>query len=454
MGEGVARRAAWVGLLLLTVIGTDAHAQTDVRFGGFVQLDRRIAFADSIRLADFYNVFRPELTARLGGNTEVVASLELRFYDFSAAHSAASLADAEQHFPNSLVVWEAFARISGFVVEPLDVTVGRQRIQWGTADGLNPTDRFNAYDLSDLTDFTARIPVWALRAEYYPTADWKVEAVWAPTAHAPLLPIGIEGMFAADGMPLLPAPVATWEEHFDPPPPKLGNSQVGLRVAGRAAGLDLSASYFDGRDGIPVVERMLFRPSDSLGASALEGHVWSALPPIRVLGGDVATEWRGVGLWGEGAVVFPAEIDVVTDVLTPGDSAREREIALEGRPYVTWTVGGDYTFGGGWYLNLQWAHGLFLEQGAGRLHDYLIGRLERRLFRETVALSIEGAAELARWTGWSDHLGYAVFPEIVYSPLDNVDLSVGGLLAGGGGATLFGRWSDVDQVYLRVKTVF
>ena len=52
------------------------------------------------------------------------------------------------------------------------------------------------------------------------------------------------------------------------------------------------------------------------------------------------------------------------------------------------------------------------------------------------------------------HIEYAVFPEVVHSPLDNVDVSLGGLLAGGGGATLFGRWSDVDQLHVRVKVVF
>ncbi len=47
-----------------------------------------------------------------------------------------------------------------------------------------------------------------------------------------------------------------------------------------------------------------------------------------------------------------------------------------------------------------------------------------------------------------------MFPEVVYAPVDNVDVSLGAFLAGGGGTTLFGRWDDADQVYLRVKASF
>jgi hypothetical protein len=93
--------------------------------------------------------------------------------------------------------------------------------------------------------------------------------------------------------------------------------------------------------------------------------------------------------WGEGAVVFPEEIDVVTDVVANGDSLQDRVVLLDDRPYATWTLGGDYMFPSGWYLNLQWAHGLFLERGAGQLHNYLLSKLERQLFRETVTLTLK-----------------------------------------------------------------
>ncbi|HSH75136.1 MAG TPA: DUF1302 family protein [Longimicrobiales bacterium] len=442
---------AAVGAALL---GVQPAAAQDLRFGGFVRLDRRITLADSVRFADFYSVFRPELSASFEGRAEIVMSLDMRFHDFPDAQSTTELEDADRHFPNSVTVWEAFAHVPEFLVEPLDLTVGKQRIQWGTADGLSPTDRFNAYDLSDLTDFTARLPVWAVRVEYYATPGWKIEGVWTPTAHGPLLPRGMEGLFAA-GVGSVSGSVRSWQRHFEPPSRAFRNSQLGLKVAGRVTGVDLSVSYFRGPDAVPAIRKVAFMsPDTSASAPTFDAHVWSVLPHSQVLGADVATEWRGVGIWAEGAVVFPEEIVVVTDVITRSDSVRDRVTATEERPYATWTIGGDYRFHGGWYLNLQWAHGIFLERGAGQLHDYLTGKLQYRLLRETVRVSLEGVVEVAQWSEWSDHAGYAMYPQIEYLPVDNLAVAVGGLFAGGRGGALFGRLEDVDQLYLRVKASF
>lgn len=450
----VARPIIPLALLAMVLSGTAARAQ-QAQVGGFVQLDRRVSLADSVRLADFYNVFRPEFGASFEGRAEVVVSVDMRFHDFTNVRSTDDLDSADSHFPNSVTAWEAFARVSGFVIEPLDVTVGKQRIQWGAADGLNPTDRFNAYDLSDLTDFTARIPTWAVRAEYYASDVWWLEAVWTPTAHGPLLPPGMDDLLAGAGGAAPPVPVASWEQHFRPPSRRLGNGQYGLKLAGNVAGTDVSLSYFDGFDGIPAVDRLLFVTPDTASSSpTFDVHAWSALPRQRVIGGDMASEWRGIGLWGEGAVVFPEEIVLLTDLVTQSDSTRERMVALDDRPYPTWTVGGEYTFPGGWYVDLQWAHGLFLERGADQLHDYLVSRFERRLSRETVTLTLDAALEVAQWSDWSDQLGIGILPAVVYAPRDNVDFSLGAFIVAGSGSTLFGRWQDADQAYLRVKASF
>jgi hypothetical protein len=447
-------RTRWLTVLGAALLGVQPVAAQDLRFGGFVRLDRRISLVDPGRLADFYHVFRPELSASFEGQAEVVVSLDARFYGLKA-RSAEELARANRHVRSSVTLWEAFARISGFVVSPLDLTVGKQRILWGAADGLNPTDRFNAYDLSDLTDFTARVPVWAVRGEYYATADWRIEAVWTPTAHRPILSPGMDDLVGGAGHGAPPGPATSRTGHFETPSFGLRNSQYGFKVAGGAAGLDFSASYFDGFDGIPAVRRVTFLSPEASGSTpTYDAHVWSMLPRIRVLGADVAAEWRGVGLWAEGGIVLPDGVEIVTDVVTGSDSLRERGMAIEGKAYATWTVGGDYRFRGGWYLNLQWAHGLFLDRGAGQLHDYLIGKLERRLLRETVTVSLQGDVEVVQWSNWSDHAGYGVYPKVVYSPVDNVDLSVGGLLAGGRGDALFGHFGDLNQVYLRVEVSF
>ena len=440
-------------LLALVVVAAPALGQ-EARIGGFLEIDRRLGVSDSVSFADFYGRFRPEFRVALDRGADMVMSLDLRFHDFSRAESPDDLEDPGDHFPSTLAVWEAFVRVPGFLVEPLDVTIGKQRIPWGTADGLNPTDRFNAHDLSDLTDFTARLPTWAARLEYYVAGDWRLDAVWSPTAHGPLMPMGSGALFSPAAALPAPTSVARWTQHFVPPHPRLANTQYGVRLSGVLGGLDLSASFFDGFDGLPVVDRLTLTPLvEPHSTGMLEAHVWSTLPRVRALGSDFAGEWHGVGLWGEAGLVFPSPM-LVTPHMPDSANTPAPWVALDDDPYATWSLGGDYTFRRGYYVNLQWAHGLFFERGAGRLHDYLVGRVERGLLRDALGVVLEGALEVGDWVYPSHHLGYGLFPSVEYSPVDNVAFSVGAFLVDGRGTSTFRRWGDADQVYFRVRASF
>ncbi len=193
---------------------------------------------------------------------------------------------------------------------------------------------------------------------------------------------------------------------------------------------------------------MLEEAGSSGGTAAL---VFSGLPRFRVLGGDLAGERYGIGVWAEGAIVFPERVEV-SPVGGAGNTAPI--ITLDDRPYATWTAGADYTFPKGVYLNLQWAHGLFFERSSDELHDYLVVRLDRSFLRDRVTVALEGAAEFVQWTSLRESYGYAVFPKVEYTPVDGVTLSLGGILAGGRGESTLSLWSKADQLYLRASAVF
>lgn len=74
-------------------------------------------------------------------------------------------------------------------------------------------------------------------------------------------------------------------------------------------------------------------------------------------------------------------------------------------------------------------------------------------------MPLGGALEVGTWSGdraWLDgsDVGCGVFPEVTYSPMDNVELEVGAFVVGGRGSSLFGAWDGTDQVYTRVKVSF
>jgi hypothetical protein len=65
----------------------------------------------------------------------------------------------------------------------LELTLGRQRIAWGTSWTWNPTDIFNPLSVLDF-DYEERPAVDALRIQYYTGAVSKVEFAFAPAKNA------------------------------------------------------------------------------------------------------------------------------------------------------------------------------------------------------------------------------------------------------------------------------
>ena len=64
--------------------------------------------------------------------------------------------------PLELSLDQAFFIYKDFIINKLDFSAGKQRIAWGTADKLNPTDLLNADDYSDPFDFGEKIPTVAI----------------------------------------------------------------------------------------------------------------------------------------------------------------------------------------------------------------------------------------------------------------------------------------------------
>jgi hypothetical protein len=76
--------------------------------------------------------------------------------------------------PYNLEIREAYVQLYGFLTKNLDLTIGRQRIVWGTADKLNPTDNLNPLDLEDILDFGRRRGSDAINLNYYFNSDFSL----------------------------------------------------------------------------------------------------------------------------------------------------------------------------------------------------------------------------------------------------------------------------------------
>jgi hypothetical protein len=443
-------------LLSMLVTAQAAFAQQP-QFHGFLRLDKRVRFGgDSLATEDFYNRFRIEMSTPLGDKLYTFVSLDFRFYDFPTANSLRGLEDLDQQYPTDLSVWEAYADLYSFLLDNFDLRIGKQRLAWGTADKLNPTDNLNPDDFSDLLNLAEKIPTWAIKGSAY-LGDFTLIAVWLPGLEPVLLARNGSALFLGSGVGGFGngVQIVSLRDSLTLPSQRPGNSMLAFKLAGTLGGWDYSLSYFNGYDDLPILRQREMTQVGSDGeVQQFAASMNLGFPKMQVLGADFASELFGLGVWGEGALFFPEKVMTQTVIRTDMDTETETEVALDDTPYFKFTLGADYTFPGGWYLNSQWMHGFFSERGGDNLHDYFVSRLEKSVFNDELEIALGGVLEVGRWSDLKQNYGYGLYPELTYQGIDNLELMIGAFLVDGKANTLFGSMNGIDQAYLRVKVSF
>jgi hypothetical protein len=141
------------------------------------------------------------------------------------------------------------------------VTLGKQQIVWGRADGLKVLDVVNPQSFREfiLPDFDdSRIPLWAANVEV-PIADWSAQLVWIPDKSYHEIPEP-GALFEFETPRLVPpAPPGIPVALRDPERPHrfFQDSDAGLRLATFAGGWDLSLVYLYHYDDVPILVRRI-----------------------------------------------------------------------------------------------------------------------------------------------------------------------------------------------------
>lgn len=176
---------------------------------------------------------------------------------------------------------------------PLDVALGKQIYAWGTADTFNPTDNLNAYDYLDVVD-NEKLGLWSAALRL---------TTGATTATFVVVPAFVPSR--------LPLPRSRWTPTIprnfvavadDPEVPGIGadNLQYAARVRATVRGVDLSASYYDGFEHVPVlrVSSLAVAPGVTLP------RFTPVYTRVKVPGLDVSTTYGKFELHAETAARF------------------------------------------------------------------------------------------------------------------------------------------------------
>lgn len=437
---------------LLILIYSLSTAETEVN--GFIKSDiRSLVSEDELTFVDIYNTLRLNVYAKVSNKVSAFSSLDLRYHYFSTAENLTNLGERERIDPLDFGVWEAYVDLYGFLLDSLDLRIGKQRIAWGTADRLNPTDNLNPDDFSDPLDFGRKLPATAFNATYY-LGNYTLTGIWLPALRPALLPQ--TGFTFAQEMPSLTlSPTSTITETQEDlllPRQLLKNSMFAVKLGSTLLNVDWSISYFRGFDDIPIISSITAEPNDT---TTLKVTSEFSFPRLHIIGADFAGEFLSIGFWAEGAVFLPEEESVLMSITAPvGTTQTEKQTMLKDEAYFKYTIGADYTFRGGIYLNAQYMHGFFHERGRENLEDYIVARVEKDFFDEKLMIAISGVLEIKDFNDIENNLGYIATPELTLKPADSIEIVLGTFLLDGKKNTLFGQWKDHDQVYLKVKVDF
>jgi hypothetical protein len=452
----------------ITNITKAQESDNKLKLSGELLTDQRFLLDDPNDWAWNENRLTIKLNKKIANNSKFYSEVWLRNIGLPQINSSTDLYNKGIVDPYNLEVRETYVQLFGFLTKNLDVKIGRQRIAWGTADKLNPTDNLNPYDLEDVLDFGRHRGSDGLSFDYYFNSDYSLHGAYIPFFEPANMPIGI---FANALTPAMEMPqgmtLKGYTDQINSPSYNLGESSTaGLKFKGFAAGFDFSLSYVWGRDGMPISTYNTFMPVDTMGGIAIHSDL--SFYRTHIFGADLAGSIGGVGVWAEAAAFLPENEVVMTNdmsafigapgfppVGTPAELMKQDSVILEKEAYVKFVVGADYNFSNGAYLNCQWMHGFINERGADNLNDYFFIRFDKKFLEDKLKIApLGGGFIVSDWNDIENNYAIIYAPEISYMATDNAEMTLSVAIFDGKGNNVFVNLINYNMLTFRLKYSF
>ena len=447
---------------------------------------------------EFYFAYTPDRHLQIVGDIEPV------FYGLPQARELDDLATMQMLTPFHVESDAAYIALFDLVPN-LDIKIGRQIVQSGTADKFNPTNNINPDDLEDRPLFTEPIANQMIVVDYSPLDDklW-FQGVYVPMFYPALLPPS-----AAVGLkdPQTKVPYASEQDqakiehlqdllvnspgivpevvaHVYMPSPRFTTGQSAVKIGTSLGGIDMSMSYYNGRHDIPTPVDVQSTRKEATAAEcgAVAGSaptipectyrsdVTLIYPRMQVVGFDFTTQvpfLGDMGLWGEGALFFPQaqtfdiEFPVPVDVTSGSNDdglanpvTSMSGVTVRDQPFLKVTAGADYTFGKHVYVQAQYLRGFIDEFGAGQIGNYLVAGADLIFFGRHFLFRTFGVVDFP--TGKGDPGSYVIYPELqLIPPWGSVNFHLGSFFLLGKKDTKFGQKAAGSSiVYFKVVGTF
>jgi len=231
-------------------------------------------------------IIMPEINVDLSNANRLTAIARLR-------------ADAQENIdPNNQTEGELHEFYWETSISRTLLTLGKQQIVWGKADGLKVLDVVNPQDYREfiLDEFShSRIPIWSLNAEL-PIGDSTLQFIWLPdqTYHKFAKSNGLYAFTSSNIIPKPPPGAQLERKGLDEPGNRLTDSDVGFRYSTFMNGWDLTLNYLYHYVDTPVLFRQLITTNEGLKISISPSYERSHL-----VGGTFSNAFGELTLRGE-----------------------------------------------------------------------------------------------------------------------------------------------------------
>jgi len=446
--------------LMFSVNTVKAQDDNKLKVSGELLTDQRFLLESPNNWAWNENRLTLKLNKKISGNSKFYSEVWLRNMGLPQISSSADLYNKGIVDPYNLEVREAYVQLFGFLTKNLDIKIGRQRITWGTADKLNPTDNLNPYDLEDVLDFGRHRGSDAISFDYYFNSEFSLQGAIIPFFQPANMPVGIFATALTPSMEMPPGlTLMGFSDNVNMPKYNLAESTTaGLKFKGFAAGFDFSLSYVWGRDGMPIATYNTFTPVDTMGGISIHSDL--AFTRTHIFGADMAGSIGGVGVWAEAAAFLPEnEVIMTNDLsamypLSPVPVTQD-SVVLKKEAYVKFVLGADYNFANGHYLNFQYMHGFINERGNDNLNDYFFLQYQMKFFDDVLKFTpLAGGFIVSDWDDIENNYAIIYAPELSYMATDNAEIILSTAIFDGKGDNMFASMTDYNMFMFKVKYSF
>ncbi|MGB9601012.1 MAG: hypothetical protein ACPL7I_10705, partial [Myxococcota bacterium] len=192
-------------------------------------------------------------------------------------------------------------------------------------------------------------------------------------------------------------------------------------------------------------------------------------PSQDVLGLDFALNLFDIGLFGEASIVFPEEVVPVYYINNNRIEDKDKKtygmvesgVSVEDKPFVRFAGGLDYTFKGGYYVNIQYVRGFFNELSKSALNNYIFAYMKKDFFDSVLEIQPSfgfefdsDKDELFGSEKRRDEKAYILSLELNYIPFNTGKITLGGAMARGDDGSNLKMFEKLDQIYLRFRLDF